>query len=129
MRYLAPFNILRRDLMSSSAALTEEQVLAILPIILRPVSVDESWYLDTYPDVAEAIAAGHIKSAREHFISDGYKEGRPPFEHEIDETWYVKTYPDIVELIKSGQTTPEQHYAQHGYVEGRLPGNPQEIAS
>jgi hypothetical protein len=38
---------------------------------------------------------GVIKSAREHFISDGYFEGRLPFEMKVDETWYLDQNPDV----------------------------------
>lgn len=36
----------------------------------------EAWYLETYPDVAAAIAAGHISGAREHYAYFGHAEGR-----------------------------------------------------
>jgi len=37
---------------------------------------DEDWYLSQYPDVARAIAEGRISSARWHWNSHGWKEGR-----------------------------------------------------
>ena len=37
--------------------------------------------LVSYPDVADGIEAGHITSAHEHFISNGYAEGRLPSEY------------------------------------------------
>jgi len=43
--------------------------------------VDEEWYLTTYPDVADGIEAGNIVSATEHFLSNGYAEGRLPSEY------------------------------------------------
>jgi len=35
----------------------------------------------------------------------------------VDEEWYLKRYPDVVQ---SGMTA-RQHFAEHGYFEGRLP--------
>lgn len=35
----------------------------------------------------------------------------------VDEAWYLKQYPDV---IQSGMTAQE-HFAVHGYFEGRLP--------
>ena len=43
-------------------------------------TVDEAWYRKKYQDVDEAISAGKIKSAQEHFESIGVIEGRSPTE-------------------------------------------------
>jgi hypothetical protein len=40
--------------------------------------VDEGWYLRTYKDVADAVAAKAIDSASEHFRVVGAAEGRSP---------------------------------------------------
>jgi hypothetical protein len=44
--------------------------------------VDEAWYLRTYPDVADGIKRGDHVSAADHFITNGYREGRQPIEPE-----------------------------------------------
>jgi hypothetical protein len=47
-----------------------------------PVKVDESWYLEAYPDVKDGIEDGRFESAQAHFFKHGYDEGRrpePPF--------------------------------------------------
>jgi glycosyltransferase involved in cell wall biosynthesis len=41
----------------------------------KPV-VDEAWYLQTYPDVAQAIREGRETSAYDHFVKFGNREGR-----------------------------------------------------
>lgn len=41
-----------------------------------PADFADAWYLETYPDVAAAIAAGHIRGAREHYACFGHAEGR-----------------------------------------------------
>ncbi len=55
-----------------------------------------------YEDIGAAIRDGKIASAKEHFVGDGYIEGRKPFEIRVDETWYVQRYPDVVESVRKG---------------------------
>jgi SAM-dependent methyltransferase len=38
---------------------------------------DEAWYLDAFPDVREAMAAGVFESGLDHWLSFGRAEGRP----------------------------------------------------
>jgi hypothetical protein len=40
--------------------------------------VDEDFYLTEYPDVREAIMQGRFRDAQQHFIKQGYREGRAP---------------------------------------------------
>jgi hypothetical protein len=51
---------------------------AALRLFLSPVVVDEERYRQAYPDVAQAMDAGVLESARTHFIERGYFEGRSP---------------------------------------------------
>ena len=44
---------------------------------------DEEWYLRRYPDVAEAIARGDIRSASAHYERYGRREGRQPHDGTI----------------------------------------------
>ncbi len=44
----------------------------------RDLSFDENWYLAAYPDVAEAVASGAIRSGQEHYGAFGCFEGRHP---------------------------------------------------
>jgi hypothetical protein len=101
---------------------TYDEFLEIVRLLLRSVPVDETWYLAEYPDVAEAIAAGEIKSAKLHFIDSGYFEGRLPSPLEVDEAWYLAEYPDVAEGIARGELqSAKQHFIDHGYEEGRMP--------
>jgi hypothetical protein len=101
---------------------TYDEFLNIIRLLLRGVAVDEAWYLTEYPDIAEAVAAGEVKSARHHFIDSGYFEGRLPAPLEIDEAWYLGEYPDVAEGIERGEIqSARQHYLEHGYEEGRWP--------
>ena len=42
------------------------------------IAVDEAWYLEQNPGVAEYIARGELLSAQQHFNDNGYREGRRP---------------------------------------------------
>jgi hypothetical protein len=53
-------------------------LLAIIKRFLEIAVVDEERYCSAYPDVAAAILAGAIASARDHFMESGYFEGRCP---------------------------------------------------
>ena len=41
-------------------------------------SFDEAWYLQAFPDVEAAVAAGIFLSAYDHWLDMGREEGRPP---------------------------------------------------
>ena len=86
------------------------------------MDVDEKWYLQQYPDIAAAIATGKIKSAKDHFVNDGYFEGRLPSALQVDEKWYLQEYPDVAEGVQTGVVdSGQKHFTQIGYREGRLP--------
>jgi hypothetical protein len=128
MNYLVPFASLKKTLPVVSSKghlkvdLSYDAFLGIIRQILQAVPVDEAWYRATYPDVAEAIAFGEYRDAREHFIQHGYIEGRRPFPMQVDEAWYLGSNPDVIEGIESGRFESAQaHFMQHGYEEGRKP--------
>ena len=95
MPYLPPFNAMRAmvridDVQGKlTVSASYEEFLDLIRAVLSVIEVDDAWYLEKYPDVAEAIKAGKIKSAREHFMSNGYFEGRLPFPIKIEERWYL----------------------------------------
>ena len=83
---------------------------------------DEAWYLTTYPDVAETVRSGSVKSGYDHFIEHGFKEGRVPIKPIFDEAWYLTTYPDAAEAVRSGRAkSGYDHFIEFGYAEGRKP--------
>lgn len=70
---------------------------------------DESWYLQSYPDVARSGMG-----AAEHFLKFGVAEGRdagPDF----STVHYLKKYPDVADA----GINPLLHYITHGKLEGR----------
>ena len=63
-----------------------------------------------------------MASAREHFMHDGYFEGRLPFSLKVDERWYLTQNPGVAEYIRAGRLeSGQQHFDHDGYREGRLP--------
>ena len=69
MRYLLPFDVIKRPVELSTAkdhvtaTMAYERLLELIRHLLSQVVVDEQWYLAQYPDVAEAIAKGTKTSA------------------------------------------------------------------
>jgi len=128
VRYLPPFDVIKRSVEITTsrgqliATASYENLITMIKLLLSGVDVDEEWYLRQYPDVAEAIADGKIKSAKQHFVDNGYFEGRLPFAITVDENWYQKQYPDVAKSIQSGgETSGQTHFARDGYKEGRVP--------
>lgn len=128
MIHLPHFDALKRRLgLQTSAkeariALSYNDFLATLRLFLAAVPVDEEWYLTTYEDVQKAVSAGHVASAKDHFVHDGYFEGRLPAPIEVNEDWYLKQYPDVQEGIRRGEFESAQtHFVSDGYREGRRP--------
>ncbi len=83
---------------------------------------DEEFYLSRYPDIADALSAGKIPNAREHYITQGYYEHRMPHPISVDENWYLQTYPDVKVAVDNAHFASAQaHFERAGFREGRLP--------
>jgi len=96
--------------------------LALLKRFLIDIDVDEAWYLGQNEDVATAIKAGRFKSAKQHYVDNGFFEGRLPFLMRVDERWHLQQNPDVAEFIRRGNVASAQaHFNENGYKEGRLP--------
>lgn len=128
MSYVPPFEILKQKFRVVGANgkgridMKYADFIDLLKLMLRAVAVDEDWYRRSYPDVEDAIKAGTYKSAKHHFVEEGYFEGRLPYEFGVDEHWYKSNYPDIAAGLKAGALgSPKEHFIAHGYREGRLP--------
>ncbi len=126
--YIPPFDLIRRFLEIKAvrgeltATVSYEDFVRIVKMLVRAVKVDDAWYLNRYPDVADGIAKGIVTSAADHFVQDGYFEGRLPFEVAVDESWYLRRYPDVAEGVERGDfTSGQHHFDELGYMEGRDP--------
>jgi hypothetical protein len=130
VRYLPPFAVVKQKFLLAPAkdrvkvSIDYDGLLDVIRLVLQSINVDEEWYLKQYPDVAEAVKSGVVTSARAHFISNGYFEGRLPFGLEVDDKWYTTVYPDVAEAIQRREVaSPLEHFQSFGYAEGRLPGD------
>lgn len=128
--YLPPFALLKERVNfkggrgGPTAQITYAELTDLVKLLIQAVPVDEAWYENEYPDVAEAIKTGAIKSATTHFIESGYFEGRWPFPPRFDQSWYLTQYPDVAKAIEVGEVaSAEEHFRNYGYLEGRLPCN------
>jgi hypothetical protein len=126
--YLPPFEGLKAFLTFAATngeltvSATYTQFAGLIRTLLQGIEVDEAWYLRQYPDVAEAIARGRVKSAKQHFLNDGYFEGRMPFPIAVDEAWYLEQNRGVAEHIARGDLlSAQQHFDDNGYREGRRP--------
>ena len=131
MPYLVPFSILKSSIQVISARghlkvdMEYDDFLNIIRKLLEAAPVDEAWYRATYSDVAEAIDAGIYRNAKQHFVENGYIEGRRPFPMQVDEKYYFDAYPDLKVGLEHGLiNSAAEHFDQHGYTEGRLPAAP-----
>jgi hypothetical protein len=128
VKYLPPFELIRRSIEISTVRgelrvnLSYEDFVKILRTMIAGIEINEAWYLKTYDDIASGIKNGVVGSAKQHFVDDGYFEGRLPFPMTVDERWYLTQNPDVSECIRRGDVASAQgHFDQDGYREGRLP--------
>jgi hypothetical protein len=128
MKYLPPFNILKSYLSITTvegrlmAECSYENLVDMLRRLIAGVEVDGPWYLERYPDIADAIRRGLVADARTHFINDGYFEGRMPFRIEVDERFYLGQNEGVADYVRRGLLeSGQQHFDENGYAEGRLP--------
>jgi hypothetical protein len=128
VRYLPPFELIRRSIEISTVRgelrinVSYENFVEILRMMIRGVEVDEAWYQRTYEDIGDAVRRGALRSAQQHFVDDGYFEGRLPFPMQVDERWYLTRYADVADSIRRGEVaSAQEHFSQDGYREGRLP--------
>lgn len=128
MKYIPPFEVVKRSLglytvnNELCVSITYSEFIRLLKLLLASTEVDEEWYLQEYGDIRQAVEEGRVASAKQHFVNDGYFEGRVPFPMAVDEAWYLKRYPDVIEGIREGSTpSAQQHFVDSGYREGRQP--------
>ena len=128
MKYLPPFEALRSYLTVTSVdgntlvSCRYEDIVQLIRRLIVGIRVDETWYLNRYPDIAQAIREGTVASAQSHFVNDGYFEGRMPFEIKVDERYYLSQNAGVADFVRRGLLlSGQQHFDENGYAEGRLP--------
>ncbi len=107
---------------TSYVAVERNHLVTFLGPFIARIHLDEAWYLERNPDVAEAIERGEVAGAAEHYRQAGYFEHRMPYEITVDEAYYLSEYPDVAGAVADGHfASAEAHFAAMGYAEGRLP--------
>jgi hypothetical protein len=94
---------------------------------LHREAFNENEYRAANPDVDAAVGLGELKSAKLHYVTNGYFEGRTPGRYIVDENWYRSKYPDIGLGERKGLVAnPTTHYNLTGRFEGRV-GNDRQL--
>ena len=77
---------------------------------------DEKFYLARYPEIGAAIEAGTVRSARLHYETLGFLEGRTPFDIDLH---YAIRHPQAGLAISNGEFTDLHHFhAERGHALG-----------
>jgi hypothetical protein len=130
--YLPPFAVIL-DLLGhspSSLPIADDQAVTlpfgVLRLLLRgalaTAPFNEEQYLRLYADVAEAVFRGEIRSGREHFVTNGYFEGREGCSDDFAESWYLGANADVALAVRAGTfDSAQDHYIQSGMYELRGP--------
>lgn len=120
---LRGMRISRERLNSRSKIAVDAKLLrALIEALVHQVPFDETFYLATYPDLAQARLDGTISDARAHFVETGFFEGRSGAPVEVDAGFYIREYPDVAHAMREGSVaSAAEHYAKTGASEGRLP--------
>ena len=79
---------------------------------------DEQFYLDTYPEVAAAVANGTISDSFFHFIRFGQFEGRDP-NAIFNTNFYLTNNPNVATAVQQNSLTAVEHFINFGQFEGR----------
>ena len=120
---LRGMRISRERLNSRSKIAVDAKLLrALIEALVRQMPFDETFYLSTYPDLAQARLDGTIKDAHAHFAETGFFEGRVGAPMEVDAGFYMREYPDVAHALQEGAVaSATEHYVKTGAAEGRLP--------
>ena len=128
MKYIPPFETVKARLAMASengelrVSGTYEDFVNMIRQLIVGIEVDEAWYLEHYPDIADAIKEGIVASAQQHFVNDGSFEGRQPFPIRVNERWYLTQNTGVADYVRQGRLkSGQQHFDENGYKEGRLP--------
>jgi hypothetical protein len=85
---------------------------------------DEAFYLNSNPEIKQAVQAGIIKSGLDHFIQYGLKEKRVNVSPFYNEEFYLQTNPAVAQAVKDGNfASGLDHFIQFGETEARSPSS------
>jgi hypothetical protein len=94
-------------------------LLATKTVVSQNSLFDEHYYLQTYPNVAAAVADGQFATGYDHYIEYGQYEGYSPSPY-WNESWYLKENPDVAAAVKAGVVSSGfMQYYVYGQFENR----------
>jgi len=120
--YIPPLSIILKRLGISLCSLDKPEISVsslfvkyLLTQILQKCDIDTKFYSEKYPDISDIVSSGKFKSLDEHFVHQGYYEGRLPAPLAFDPMWYRNRYADMAQLAAAaGDAGLERHYIEHG---------------
>jgi hypothetical protein len=120
---LQALRINRERLSSKSKIAIDARLLrGLIQAIVARAPFSDEYYLRTYPDIAEAHAAGNIPDLHRHYIDSGFLEGRFGAPPAVDEAFYTSYYKDVGLAVTRGEiASATEHYVRQGAAEGRVP--------
>ena len=102
---LQSLRINRERLSSKSKIAIDARLLRLmLQTVAATLPFSEEFYMEHYPDIADAYAAGKIPNLHQHFLDSGYLEGRIGYPPEIDEKFYLSTYKDVSKAVAAAMS-------------------------
>ena len=131
--YLPPFAVILEllGLGKTPASAPDDDEMMLVPfrmlrlLLGRAVAsepFDEERYLHLNPDVALGVFRGEVGSGHQHFLTDGYFEGRDGAGEEFAEAWYLALNKDVATGIGTGDfPSGHAHYKAAGMLELRSP--------
>jgi hypothetical protein len=109
----------------SKVAIDAKLLRRLIELAVAQLPFSAEFYAQTYPDIAEARAAGKIPDLHKHFIETGFFEGRQGVAPAIDEAYYRGAYRDVALAVQRGDVASGlEHYLRSGAAEGRVPSAP-----
>jgi hypothetical protein len=80
---------------------------------------DEHYYLEKYPNVAAAVAAGQFATGYDQYVKYGQYEGYSPSPF-WNESWYLQQNPDVAAAVRAGKVSSGfMQYYLFGQYENR----------
>jgi len=120
--YLPHIDLLLQALRINRARLNSKLLRGLIEASVARTPFSEEFYLRTYPDIAEAHAAGTIPDVHRHYIETGFFEGRLGSPPPVDEAFYTSYYKDVGQAVTRGEIiSATEHYLRQGAAEGRIP--------
>jgi hypothetical protein len=120
---LQALRVNRERLHSKSKIAIDARLLrSLLQAVVARAPFSAEFYLQTYPDIADAHAAGDIPDLHRHYVESGFFEGRFGAPPAVDEAFYTTYYKDIGQAVTRGDVaSATEHYLRQGAAEGRIP--------